>query len=69
MNDFEKYKQGIMNQFSPVSVEEAVWIKSKNSSDKPLILSFRTEVPNYIDIPGETIRTKVYEFKKLPNYC
>ena len=70
MNDFEAYKKGLQEQYGITDVEEAIWIKPKrNSASKPLILSFRSELPAYLDIPGETIRTKVYEYKKFPTHC
>ena len=70
MSDFEGYKKGIQDQYGITSVEEAIWIKPKqNSAAKPLILGFRSELPTYIDLPGESLRTKVYEYRKLPILC
>ena len=70
MTDFDSFKTGLMQQRGLVNVEEAVWIKPRRGSNvKPLMLSFRTAIPDYIDIPGERMRTKVYEYIKKPLLC
>ena len=70
MTDFDSFKAGLMNRHGLVNVEEAVWIKPRRGSNvKPLMLSFRTAIPDYIDVPGERMRTKVYEYIKKPLLC
>ena len=70
MTDFDAFKAGLMQRHGLVNVEEAVWIKPRRGSNvKPLMLSFRTAIPDYIDIPGERMRTKVYEYIKKPLLC
>ena len=70
MTDFDSFKAGLMQQRGLVNVEEAVWIKPRRGSNvKPLMLSFRIAIPDYIDIPGERMRTKVYEYIKKPLLC
>ena len=70
MTDFDSFKAGLMNRHGLVNVEEAVWVKPRRGSNvKPLMLSFRTAIPDYIDVPGERMRTKVYEYIKKPLLC
>ena len=59
----------LIAQCGLANVEEAVWIKPKNNLVKPLLLTFRTEMPEFIDIPGEKLRTKVQEYLKRPVVC
>ena len=39
---------------------------SWNLDAKPLLLSFRRDLPAFIDIPGETMKTRVSEYSKRP---
>ena len=49
---------------------KASWITPKeNSKAKPLLLSFLKKLPHYLDIPGEMMRMKVYEYKQRPRMC
>ena len=66
---FEQYKQGLSKQYGLANVEHAQWIKCKNNITNALLLSFQTELPSYLDIPGETMRTFVHEYKKRPTCC
>ena len=64
MVDFKTLREGLMNQFGLQDVIEASWIKSRgNGNAKPLLLHFRNEIPQYIDVPGEMMPSKVYEYK------
>ena len=70
MVDFESFKEGLTKQYGLSSVIEATWIKSKRAnSAKPLLLTFPNELPLYLDIPGEMMRTKVLEYKQRPLIC
>ena len=70
LSDFEAFKRGMIKQYGLQDVIEASWIKPRgNSNAKPLLLSFPKELPNYVDIPGEMMRTKVYEYKQRPMMC
>ena len=51
----KEFKTGIMNQ----NVDEAIWMKLlRGINMKPLILSFRRDLPAFIDVPGESMRKK-----------
>ena len=70
MLNFNKYKEGLQKQYGLANVEEAPWIKPRrNSSGKPLIISFRSDPPEYLNIPGEMCLTKVYEYVRTPMQC
>ena len=65
--DFPMFRSGLMQQHCLQEVIEPHWIKSRpNNRAKPLLLSFREELPLYIDIPGENMKSKVYEYKDRP---
>merc|ERR1712002_181431 len=66
MMEFEEYKNELMNQYKLTKVEQAHWINSRNPA---LILTFSQELPDYLDIPGESKRTVVLEYKRQPNLC
>ena len=67
--DFDEYKIGLQSQYGIVSVEHAQWIKTRNNRAQALLLGFQGEMPNYLDIPGESMKTPVHEYKRLPNLC
>ena len=70
MSCFEELKTGFVNQHGLVNVEEALWIKPKpDNNAKPLILSFRSDLPIFIDISGETAGTKLFEYIKRQLFC
>ena len=59
-----------MNDYGLVEVVEPTWIKLRASQRaKPLLLSFGGEVPLSIDIPGELMRSRVYEYKQRLLMC
>ena len=68
--DFEAFKAGLAKQYGLSSVVEATWIKTKGAnSTKPCLLTFLNELPMYLDIPGEMMRTKVLECKQRLLMC
>ena len=70
MSELESYCNSLKSQYNLVKVEDPVWIKPQgNRLSKALLLSFRGDLPTFIDIPGEIMRTKVYEYKKKPLLC
>ena len=70
MSSFEDFKTGLINQNNLINVEEAIWMKPKRGNNaKPLILSFRRDVPAFIDVPGEAMRTRVSDYSKRPILC
>ena len=70
ISSFEDFKTGLMNEHNLINVEEAIWMKPQRGNNaKPLILSFRRDLPAFIDVPGESIRTRVSEYSKRPILC
>ena len=66
MMDPENYLKELTKQYSLVKAEEATWIKSRNPA---LLLTFSRELPEYLNIPGESKLTAVIENKRKPNLC
>jgi len=68
---YEQYTESLRQQYNLAQVEMANWIKTKNSNTRALLLSFKgeTEMPEFIDIPGESARTRVFEYKRMPTLC
>ena len=70
MSDFEGYKKGLIAQFSFQDVIEAQWIKSKNDKAKPLLRTITgPNMPNFIQLPGEQDKTRLFEYKDRPMLC
>ena len=70
MIDFAGYKRGLMEQFGFGDVMEATWIKVKDDRTKPLLIHLSgSEMPSYIDLPGEQEKTRVYEYRERPKVC
>ena len=70
MSSFQAFQSRLKEQYGLHEVVEATWIKARNNNRaKPLLLTFCTDLPQYIDVPGELIRTKVYEYKQQPLMC
>ena len=67
------FRSGFMQQHYLQEIIEPRWIKARhNNRAKPRSLSFRSfreELPLYIDIPGENMKSKVYEYKERPVMC
>lgn len=64
--DSEDYRNELINQHNLVKAEHAHWIRSRNPA---LLITFQRELPEYLDIPGESKRTAVLEYKRQPNLC
>ena len=70
MSDFQEYRRGLMRLTGIEDVIKAEWIKPRVKTSVPLLVSFYdTELPSYLDIPGEQTLTKVYEQKRKPLHC
>ena len=51
-------------------MKKATWIKTKNITSTPLLLTFKEkEPPTFIQIPREQAKTKVYEYYQRPMSC
>ena len=67
IQDADGYIASLKQQYGIVKVEEATWIRTKNSN--ALILTFQREMPLYLSIPGENALTRVVEYKRQPLLC
>ena len=60
MVDFEGFKAELAEQYGLSNVVEATWITPRRGNNaKPLLLTFPDELPQYLNIPGEMMMTKV----------
>ena len=60
MRNFEVFRERLIEQHGLQDVKEAPWIKTRsNNRATPLLLTFRNELHQYIDILGEIIKTRV----------
>ena len=70
MCSFQAFQTRLKEQYGLHEVVEATWVKTKqNGSAHSLLLTFYGELPQYINVPGEMTRTKVYEHKQRPFMC
>ena len=70
MRNFEVFRERLIEQHGLQDVKEAPWIKTRsNNRATPLLLTFHNELPQYIDIPGEMMKTRVMEYKQRPLMC
>ena len=67
---YPAFRRGLMEQHGLQEIIEPHWIKSRrNILAKPLLLTFRDQLSQYIDIPGEITKTMGYEYKDKPLMC
>ena len=64
--DFIEFCRGLMDQYGLLGVVEPGWIRSRNTKGKPLLLTFRDNVSQYLVMPGENMKAKVYKYKDTP---
>ena len=58
--DFDEFRADLMTEYNLKDVQQATWIKPRNPSSKPVILTFKEKcLPEYIEIAGEQAKTKV----------
>ena len=69
LDDFEEFKEGLKehNIFDATLVS---WIKPRTPFTKAVLLTFRDyNMPEYIEIPGEQSKSKIYEYVTRPQTC
>jgi len=70
LSNFESYKTGIKEDFDVKEVERAHWIKQKTDNKKAIQITFnQANPPDYINLPGEQMHSKVYEVMPRPMRC
>ena len=67
--DFNNYRESLINHHQLASVEHAHWIKLKDKRTQGLIVGFQRDMPNYLEIPGESKLIMVHEYKQRPLLC
>ena len=70
INNLDSFYNNLRKRHNIEEVTPAAWIKSRNSNSRPFLLTLgSTTTTNYIDMPGEVGRTKVYEYRQRPMFC
>ena len=70
MQDFETYKEFLKEEIGAREIEEATWIKSRNTRATPLIVTFnQIDPPEYVNITGERAYTRVRRYIPSPMRC
>ena len=69
-NTADNFCSRLQKEYNLHEVQKAIWIKTKNPNSTPLLLTFReNEPPRFLNIPGESAKTKVYEYFERPMNC
>ena len=69
MIKIEEFMKGLIAEHGLIDAVEAHWIRPKNNQARPLLLTFREDMPGYLDIPGERMKTRVFEYNPRPMMC
>ena len=69
LSNFESFRTGLVEEFNLKEAIQATWIKPRNPLAKPLLITFKQELPEFLNIPGEQSKTKVYEYIPRPMLC
>jgi len=65
----EELQEGLSDQ-SVTRVQEATWIKLRRPGAKAFLVTFGTDTPpEFVRIPGESLRTRVTEYFDRPKQC
>ena len=69
-NTTDNFCSRLQKEYNLHEVQKATWITPKNPNSTPLLLTFReNEPPRFLNIPGESAKTKVYEYFERPMNC
>ena len=70
LEEFDEFRKGLMKEHNLHEVIRASWIKPRSAFTKALLITFKDgNIPEYIEIPGEQSKTKVYEYYSKPQIC
>ena len=62
ISEIDEYGSELMREYNLSDVQQVTWIKSKNVTFNPLLLTFKEkEPPSFIEIPGEQAKPKIYK--------
>ena len=66
ITDLASFTEGINNQCR-VKELEAKWVDARRQTTRVFMIAFKSDkLPEYIRIPGEADRTRIYEYKDRP---
>ena len=70
LNGFEEFRSGLIEEHNLHDVVLASWIKPRTTFTKAVLITFKDgNIPEYIEIPGDQYKTKVYECISRPQIC
>ena len=70
IEDLESFALGVKEQCRVKELVEAKWIMPRRETTQVfMIILMNDKLPEFIRIPGEAERTKVYEYKDRPMLC
>jgi len=69
-NDVNLLSSGLINDYPVTKVENADWIKPKSANARAYLITFiGKSCPEYVEIPGEQAKTRVYLHIPSPMRC
>ena len=67
---YTSFEERLKNKYNIGSVVQAFWIKKWNINATLFFITFaQSQLPSYITIPGELVKTKVYQYNPKPIFC
>ena len=70
ITDLESFTAGVNEQCSVREIVKAGWIRPRNQNTEVYMITFKCDkLPEYIRIPDESGRTKIYEYNDKPMLC
>ena len=70
VENFESFKNGLVERYQLENFEEARWIKTRNPNTRVFVLSSYSEkLPDYVRIISEPTLTRIFPYRDLPLRC
>ena len=70
LEEFKEFRVGLIKEHNLHEVVQASWIRPRIAITKSLLITFKdSNIPEYLEIPGEQSRTKIYEYFSKPQIC
>ena len=67
ISHISSFTAGIDEQCRVKEVVEATWVKPRRETTQVFLISFKSDKrPEFVRIPGEAMRTRVYKYKDKP---
>jgi len=69
VNDFESFRNGLCEEYQLKDVIDASSIKTRNGNRAFILVTNKSNLPEYVHVTGEHTLTKVYPFHETPLQC